>query len=253
MNAFTSPLLLEMTLLNWLLILVLALALPAMSVHSARHFKKLRDEDMRAWRIRQHWQSTLLLWMLCLLAIGMWTGEGRELVDAWLLPRGELWQTILGGIIALIASGIILRSSRSVAADDASRILEALSENRFLVELMPEKKSEFRSWAVLSVTAGITEEIVYRGILVGLLAPSLGLAGAFGISVLVFAAGHLYQDRQSLMKVLLVGAGLSVLVILSGSVWPAVVLHAAIDLASGRTLMLAKQVTGGPGQMQALA
>ena len=250
MNALTTPLLLEMSLLNWLLILVLVLALPAMSVHTARHFRKLSDEDMRAWRIRQHWQSTLLLWTLCLLAIGMWTGEGREWVDAWLLPRGDLWQTILGGIIALVASGILLGSSRSVTADDASRYLEALSENQFMVELMPGRQSEYRSWAVLSVTAGITEEIVYRGILVGLLMPSLGLAGAFGISVLVFAAGHLYQDRQSLMKVLLVGAGLSVLVILSGSVWPAVVLHAAIDLASGRTLMLAKQVVGGPRRKQ---
>ena len=118
---------------------------------------------------------------------------------------------------------------------------------------MPEKQSEYRSWAILSVTAGITEEIVYRGILVGLLTPSLGLAGAFGISVLVFAAGHLYQDRQSLMKVLLVGAGLSGLVILSGSIWPAVVLHIVIDLASGRTLMLAKQTAGGSRRQRALA
>ena len=52
-----------------------------------------------------------------------------------------------------------------------------------LVELMPEKQSEYRSWAFLSVTAGITEEIVYRGILVGLFFFTVG----FEIDVSGFA------------------------------------------------------------------
>lgn len=82
------------------------------------------------------------------------------------------------------------------------------------------------------MTAGVTEEIVYRGLLI-----AVGM-GAFGLSenvaalaaLAVFVAGHLYQGWRGMLAVTLIGFGLTALYLRTGSLLMPILLHALIDL-----------------------
>jgi membrane protease YdiL (CAAX protease family) len=91
----------------------------------------------------------------------------------------------------------------------------------------------------VSVTAGVCEEILYRGILMGVLTPVVGLWPAVGLSSVIFGLGHAYQGFPGIVKTTLVGFVLALLTVFSGSLLAAMILHAVIDLTSGRMVSAA--------------
>ncbi|GAA4558849.1 CPBP family intramembrane glutamic endopeptidase [Planotetraspora kaengkrachanensis] len=98
--------------------------------------------------------------------------------------------------------------------------------------LLPRTVAEHWYAAGLSVTAGVAEEIVYRGLLIAAGTGALGLStetAAF-LALAVFVAGHLYQGRRGMLMVALVGLGLTVLYLRTGSLLLPILLHALIDL-----------------------
>jgi membrane protease YdiL (CAAX protease family) len=52
------------------------------------------------------------------------------------------------------------------------------------------------------------------------------------VSSLIFGLGHTYQGWFGVMKTTVAGICLAILVLLTRSVWPAIIAHAGIDTAS---------------------
>ena len=104
---------------------------------------------------------------------------------------------------------------------------------RPVAALLPRTGAERRMFALLALTAGICEEVLYRGFgLAGLrwLAPGLGHPALIAISAAAFGFAHLYQGPPGVVLTGLVGAYLAWIVIATGSLVPAMVLHALLDL-----------------------
>jgi membrane protease YdiL (CAAX protease family) len=87
---------------------------------------------------------------------------------------------------------------------------------------------------------GLWEELVFRGFLLGRLRGALSAGVAPGserrrdfvaaaVLSLLFGLGHAYQGLLGVLQTTLLGFVLSLLVLWSGSLWPAVVAHATID------------------------
>ena len=85
----------------------------------------------------------------------------------------------------------------------------------------------------LSVTAGICEEVLFRGYLPWALTPWLGWWGAVAFSTLSFGFAHSYQGRKGIIGSLTIGALMMLLVAITRSLLPAMALHAVIDVTSG--------------------
>jgi len=99
--------------------------------------------------------------------------------------------------------------------------------------LLPRSRPERLWWIALSTTAGVCEEIVFRGFLLHYLltyAPGIGISGAIILSSVIFGLGHLYQGPLSAGLTAAVGAVLAVSYLATGSLWVPIVLHAALDL-----------------------
>ena len=99
--------------------------------------------------------------------------------------------------------------------------------------LAPHTRTERRAAAALAVTAGICEELLYRGLLTAL-GVGLGLPVwlAAVLSCVLFAAAHLYQGWWGLVGPGLLGALLMVLYLGTGSLLFPVLLHIAIEARS---------------------
>jgi uncharacterized protein len=57
--------------------------------------------------------------------------------------------------------------------------------------------------------------------------------GAAGLSAPVFGLAHAYQGRRGIVRTSLVGVAFVAVLALSDSLYPAIALHAIIDLAVG--------------------
>ncbi|MEV0623724.1 CPBP family intramembrane glutamic endopeptidase [Nonomuraea sp. NPDC050404] len=84
-----------------------------------------------------------------------------------------------------------------------------------------------------AVSAGICEELVYRGLFIAL-GTSLGLSppAAAAVAVAVFMLGHLYQGWSGALLSLLAGVAFTGLYLRTGSLIAPIVVHVLVDLRS---------------------
>ncbi|MDA0567895.1 CPBP family intramembrane metalloprotease [Streptomonospora sp. S1-112] len=102
-----------------------------------------------------------------------------------------------------------------------------------LAVLSPRTRAERRWAGVLAVTAGVSEELLYRAFLVAFGA-ALGLPVwlAAVVACVLFAVAHIYQGWWGLVGPGLLGALFMVLFLGTGSLLIPVILHILVDLRS---------------------
>jgi membrane protease YdiL (CAAX protease family) len=99
--------------------------------------------------------------------------------------------------------------------------------------LLPRTAAERWVFALLALTAGICEEVLYRGFGLAALrwaAPGLGHPALIAITALAFGMAHLYQGGRGVALTGLAGAYFAWIAISTGSLVPVMVLHAILDL-----------------------
>lgn len=121
--------------------------------------------------------------------------------------------------------------------------LLGLRENPLLEYVLPRTTSD-RAWFVLvSLSAGIGEETVFRAFLIPALTAVLGSGWiAAAPSAIAFGVFHSYQGLSGAVRAGLLGYLLAVPFLLTGSVYPSMIAHAAYDLIAG--LLLADWLVG---------
>ena len=99
-------------------------------------------------------------------------------------------------------------------------------------ELLPVTKREKKVWSYVSLTAGVTEEIIYRGFLIFAIAylfPNTSIWIVMLGASLLFGLAHTYQGFGNVIRTTIIGYFFSILYIGLGSILPIIVLHFLID------------------------
>jgi len=96
--------------------------------------------------------------------------------------------------------------------------------------LIPHSAKEGQLFNALSVTAGICEELLYRGFLIAYFG---AFVEAVVLSSIAFGFGHMYQGKIGIVKTGGIGLALAGLYVLTGSLWAPMVLHVLVDVNSG--------------------
>ena len=173
------------------------------------------------------WSSwMIMLWALVAAIVLLWLFEARSWGALRLvMPHGwRLWGSVgLVLVLAISYARIVVR----LAWRSRSRRIKI--NNPQLVLLAPHTPSELAWWAAVSLSAGFCEELIFRGYLIWAFQPTFGLWGAAIFSLFVFAAAHAYQGAKNALVAGLIGGVLTLVVLISGSLWPAIALHALVD------------------------
>lgn len=176
-------------------------------------------------RMPAYWSSIVTLGVLGAACwfVGSRVGGGAALglVE---LPLASL----VGWTVALTAAGLAIivlffLGARSMGTRDTE----------LLVQLLPQTGRERGVFALLSVAAGVGEELAYRGYVIPVLAPLTGPVGAAVLSTAVFGVVHAYQGVIGIVRTALMGGVLAWGFLASGSLWPAILAHTLIDLIAG--------------------
>ncbi|WP_456789113.1 CPBP family intramembrane glutamic endopeptidase [Cellulomonas sp. P5_C5] len=192
----------------------------------------VRRRFYRTW-IRQGWLTAAVVVAAVLLLPGIGLAElGLRLPDLSLLAPGadrdDATGMAVGAVvgIALAAGALALARRRLPAVSQPPRSAAADA-------LWPATPAARRGWAGLSLSAGVTEEISYRGLLVLALllaVPDLPHGAVVALAALLFGVAHWYQGRLGMLATGVLGALLTQLYLSTGSLLLPMVLHVLIDL-----------------------
>lgn len=182
-----------------------------------------------------HWIVTAsLLWLLCGVSLWAWLNSGRSL-EALGFAWGEGFGVYAAWAIALGFMSLQIAQLPAIRRD--AELQGTLRQSMFgsgdYDALMPRRRRDCRGFFLVAVTAGITEEVIFRAFLISVLALLMPLWAAAVLAVGVFILAHIYQGLQGLMRILPVTIIMTLTYVLSGSLWPGVIVHVAVDVMAG--------------------
>lgn len=194
------------------------------------------DARLRFYRLTvvQQWLLVVVMLAFARAASLPWRAFGLAAPVSWSVTRALL----ITFAIAIAISIILFRCT-------GDRFLRRLL--KMAGALIPEKAPERFWFAAVSLGAGVTEELLFRGFLfwyLGFFFPQLNLAQLIVISSLVFGFCHIYQGWVGIVGTGVLGAVLMWMYISTESLVLPIAIHALIDL---RILAIFT-----PGRMRAL-
>lgn len=212
------------------IIVYLVLIEPFYGVHKYKQLERMADTDPLA-RVRFYRHVLVLEWGLVgLVALTLWLGQTPADAIGLRLPVTDRMDAVIaiaaGASIGLVAPVLLARRSTKLRAT-----LQAQWSG--LESLLPAGPVEERWYVAVAVTAGVCEELLFRGFLIAYVravAPATpGLAVAALVAV-VFGVAHLYQGWKGVLATGGVGAALAMLYLDTGSLlWP-ILIHVLLDL-----------------------
>jgi membrane protease YdiL (CAAX protease family) len=183
-------------------------------------------------RVREYRITMAQQWTLVALAFVLMAVSGRSWDSVGLVwPSGAgLWWS--SGALALIGVFLFVQH-RAATGSEAARaaVARQLVPLRWILPASPPELANFRA---LSVTAGVCEEILFRGYLMAFLSPLVGLGGAVAASSGLFGLAHAYQGVGGPIKAGVLGLIMAGMYLLTGSLLAPILVHALIDIGSGQ-------------------
>ncbi|HWR34704.1 MAG TPA: type II CAAX endopeptidase family protein [Clostridia bacterium] len=215
--------------ISFVIILLVFSAAGAAADHtmSARHGRWVQYAVTMAWE----WILFGYVWFgIRRSGIGM-----RELIGGrWKQVEDFLLDVALAFGFWIVALGVLAALGYAMHLTGANKLEEARRQLGFLV---PRTGLEVSLWIALSCTAGICEEVIFRGYLQRQLSAFTRNAwvGIF-LSGIVFGAGHGYEGARRMVLIAIYGMMFGILTHARKSLRPGMMAHAAHDVFTGLAL-----------------
>ena len=238
--------------MSWILFMFLSVYILITAVWGYRRFKTLKEDEVNeAVKLKiykesviEGWILTAVLLLITSLARIPITNIGLKHLELGFMDY-SLWIKVTTFVLCGILMVLLLYQMVGYLFSKAYRIkleqqLTAMAEKNkhydtILDIMIPKTPLEKRWFALTSLTAGIGEELVYRGFMTYLLFDLFPEAGVFLILIatgLIFGIAHAYQGAQGMLKTALMGILFGALYYASGSLIPGMVLHFISDFSS---------------------
>jgi CAAX protease family protein len=224
---------------GWVFVLVLSVLVPFHGVLAYGRLKSAPDPIPTRQKLRLYATIVAMEWALVFVAMVIMHRHGLTFADLG-QTVGDTRRTLLvtaGGFLVLL--GLTLFNRKQIRHARREELEATVERAR---KFVPVGGAQIAAFSLVALTAGICEEILYRGWLVRFLGATLGSVwiGMVAAGVL-FGIGHAYQGRQGMIATGILGLVFGTLFVLVRSLVPGEAIHAGIDLVNG---VLAGRVVG---------
>lgn len=239
----------------WIVGIVLAGILALIVVRSVRRDKR-EYRRFQNYRTTARRQKTLKKWLWDSFAVfGGLSAVSLVVVWQWIAPFLDQltalpvvapmrhWASdnvliVALAIVAVIAVIVVITimGGRAIREEDDGEV-PAVGD---IIAMLPRNRQELRIGALMSINAGVVEELAFRlavPVLVFALTDNALLS--LTLSVVLFGLLHVYQGVAGIIGTALLGALFALALVLSGGILAPIALHILIDL---RTLVLLPMV-----------
>lgn len=209
----------------------------------------LAQGDTQA-RMRVYRRALVFEWVSALLAIVAIGFDWSKLTPAplglngsqfarWLPKGGDFDWGVIGGMffgVALGTAAIVVARLRASKAGTAVLPAAPMTWWRRLIPdfsaLIPVTGRERWVWVAVAISAGVCEEVVFRGWLLSTLRQEAGLGGAtlIAVAAVLFGCAHAYQGISGMVLTGIAAAIFCALYVGTGSLLAPILLHILIDV-----------------------
>jgi membrane protease YdiL (CAAX protease family) len=206
------------SLLDRLFVLIFLVLVPLAALRTARLIR-----DGAGFPSRAAYYAQAIVLQACFAGFGAYVASQSHpvLLREWRTSR----EGAMAGIVLLAVLAATLRPRWRRASPEARSAL---------YQLVPHRRAELLPYVLLALVASVSEELVYRGVLVNVLADPLGgYWPASIVSAVAFAAAHTLQGRQSVFIIGALALALHLVVHLAGTLSVAIGVHFAYDVLAG--------------------
>jgi membrane protease YdiL (CAAX protease family) len=186
--------------------------------------RRLKNDDH--YRLVDYKQTIFIFWMVTLLIIGnAFFGKSMPL-DFY--PTFNTVGIVLASIILLFI-GLQIVTSKVSTREKAESIIEKMKDS---YHYLPKSRHEFIWFNLLSLSAGVCEEIIFRLFMFSYLLETTNVATAFILTNIIFAITHIGSGKQNMIGAFILGLLFTAIYYFT-NIWLAMILHTAIDISTG--------------------
>jgi uncharacterized protein len=220
------------------LFVVLAVLFPIRAgTFGYRRLRQASPADLPRVRLSVYRQAIVLQWTLSAIVLAVWAAERRPWSALGL--RLVLTPGLIGATIGFaVIVTLIIRQRRAALTDDDA-LADVAKRMRHIERMLPATELDLSWFFRLSITAGVCEELLYRGYMIWYLSHWLGLIPAIAVAAVLFGVGHAYQGLKGIVTTGLVGAFLGGVFAITGSLYLPMIMHALMDAHSGHLSFVA--------------
>jgi membrane protease YdiL (CAAX protease family) len=210
------------------LALVLLLGFPLWDVLETRALKTSTNPRRK---ILSYQRLAIVLWACAIIA---WVALRSTVFFVWPAVHQSVWQKINGSFAwGLVIAWVIVNLVRAFQRRNTKLRDSTVAALKRLDFFLPLTREERLWFAVVSVTAGVCEEVLYRGFLIRYFSDGpwhLRLALALVVSCIAFGLAHGYQGLSGIISTGFIGAVMAIIFFITGSLWLPMAMHALLDL-----------------------
>lgn len=175
---------------------------------------------------------SFIMWLPTLLLIHLFSNGQLSVANFGFVIENS-WQNILFASLLLIAIIYLLLLIRSIQSSEELRT-EIKSKFAAYKDILPVTKNEMLVFTlILSVSAGVCEELLFRAYLFTLIDSHIGMVAAILLSSAVFGLWHIYLGWQEVIRTSIMGAVFCGVFIFTGNIILPILLHIFVDVYSG--------------------
>lgn len=225
-----------MPLVLHILFVLLGVVLPVALYFNGRRTAKMSAVSFTGRsKVRLYYANGGLLLVLGLAVLAGWLATGRPFTELGLgwgrTPYDPFAIVIIFAFLALYGVDLYAEIGNPERQRETRRRFRKLG-------FLPTNGHQYLHFLFLCACAGVGEEIVYRGFMITYLQELLGTAPWAIAATLIFPAlsfglAHVYQGAHAVLKITAMALLFGFFFYRTGSLWPLILLHTAIDAVGG--------------------
>jgi membrane protease YdiL (CAAX protease family) len=217
------------TILDFILLAIALLIIPAQSVISGRKLSK--GEPSHRALLRRYAITLVRGIAIAMYVIALWRLTSRSFGLLGLSAPADLSSQIGFMLDIALLAFFAIRHLRlgKLSAQHLAKLQKGFKS----VRVVPRNSAEFSLFCAVAATAGVWEELLYRGFLIWFFIPVVGLVGAVACSAIIFGLAHTYQGWRNIVGTALAGAVFAIGYVATRSLWWLIVAHAIMDILGG--------------------
>ncbi len=213
-------------------VIIFGVVVPFLALRGRRQLTKL---DGPINRLRHFQVTSVMLTLFAALSILTAGDHGLSLFH---IDGRRMLVGLPLGLVVYAVAVVLMRPRWRKAVADRKRVVELFT---------PQTTAERSWWLVVSLLAGVSEEITWRGVQSALVASLVGSPGlGVVICAVMFGGAHLTQGWKSAGIIVLFALGFQMLVWAGGSLFLPMLVHTAYDVTAGLTYARLKRTFPQP-------
>ena len=220
-----------------ILAFIFGIAIPLYSAY--KRPKDLSGKHFESYQKKQIYISnSISLFLMALLILIVWLLFKRPLAELGFRQPGGIstwwWLTVIFILLYVIDTGFAVNSKENLEKN--------VNASKTKTPFMPSKWHEMPLYFLMCFSAGVFEEIIFRGFLVTYFMYLLsdivsGEMWAIFLPAILFSVAHYYQGSKAVLKILILSVLFGYIFILSDSLLVVMLLHFLVDAIGGLLTM----------------